>query len=226
MKLKIESSEFTIEELLHHIGKGRGSHLKAVIINKMEATESLAEFRGKSIISLAKLIAERDKRIAELEALTEHLNKAAHNEHAALVKAEAELARRDAVAGEPVGYEVITASGEVMTLCKTESGQSYLNMNCTLRPVFTSAQPSALPPEMENISDNPTADINPFIDGWNAAIQEAKALGCKAIKLPGFSELIELSDCIPSVKDVSLWDAAISKCAEMLREQGFTVEGE
>lgn len=43
---------------------------------------------------------------------------------------------------ERVGFEVVTQSGEVMTLCKPESGQSYLNMNCTLRDVFRRPAPA------------------------------------------------------------------------------------
>ncbi|MFB4540292.1 hypothetical protein ACE3J1_10240 [Enterobacter hormaechei subsp. steigerwaltii] len=41
---------------------------------------------------------------------------------------------------EPVGYEVITSTGEVMTLCKISSGKSYQDMNCTLRPVYAAPQ--------------------------------------------------------------------------------------
>lgn len=41
---------------------------------------------------------------------------------------------------EPVGFEVITSSGEIMTLCKIESGKSYEDMNCTLKPVYSAPQ--------------------------------------------------------------------------------------
>lgn len=60
----------------------------------------------------------------------------------------------------------------------------------------------------------------------NQVIAESKALGSKAIKLPGISELIEISDCLPNVKEVTLWNAAISKCADSLKQQGFTLEGD
>lgn len=50
---------------------------------------------------------------------------------------------------EPVGYEVITSTGEVMTLCKISSGKSYQDMNCTLRPVYAAPQlPQPVEPEI------------------------------------------------------------------------------
>lgn len=50
---------------------------------------------------------------------------------------------------EPVGYEVITSTGEVMTLCKISSGKSYQDMNCTLRPVYAAPQlPQPVPDKL------------------------------------------------------------------------------
>lgn len=39
MKFKIESFEFTIEELLHHISKGRSEHFKQPIIDALSDSE-------------------------------------------------------------------------------------------------------------------------------------------------------------------------------------------
>lgn len=70
MKFQIEGSEFTVDELLHHIGKGNSGHFKAMISGYIESA---------------------NKRIADLEA---------------------EIARRDAAAGEPVGTFMRTVEVE------------------------------------------------------------------------------------------------------------------
>lgn len=52
------------------------------------------------------------------------------------------------------------------------------------------------------------------------------SLTAPPVKLPGISELIETSDGLPNVRDVSLWDEAIKLCAENIRTAGYEVEGQ
>jgi hypothetical protein len=125
--------------------------------------------------------------------------------------AEAELSRRDAAAGEPFGY--VHQCDHFFTM---DSGTIYKTPggNYT-RPLFPAAQPSALPPEMVN-SDAPDHYSSDQAFAWTAGAnwmrEQAKALGCKAIKLP-------------KVNHPAQFDYA-DRLTEALKAQGFTVEGE
>ncbi|ARF49993.1 hypothetical protein [Pantoea stewartii] len=46
----------------------------------------------------------------------------------------------------------------------------------------------------------------------------------RPVELPGVSDLIDSSESIPSVRDVAIWDSAVAKCAELLRQQGYEVK--
>lgn len=50
------------------------------------------------------------------------------------------------------------------------------------------------------------------------------SLTAQPVKLPGISELIESSECMPNVRDVLIWDDAIKSCAEAIRAAGYEVE--
>ncbi len=168
------------------------------LIERLEAAEKLAEFRSNSINSIDKLVADRDKRIAELEAaererdvlkrnqeLNLKIKLAMHNrftnaeaEIARLDKesqrlsdqlgacdrqrldwlkraltSEAEIARRDAAAGEPVAV----ISDDSLAQLK-ESYRPVL----VFRPdhkresqgveLYTAAPPAVLPGEVEELS--------------------------------------------------------------------------
>ena len=216
MKFKIEGSEFTIEELLHHIGKGRGNHLKSVIIEQMKAAQ---------------------QRITELEATQEQsIQRSAFVEKRLIERAdaaEAELARRDAAAVEPFGYFVKTLSEDGINGMEMIPSDNPLVRVAT--PLFAAAQPSALPPEMA--AHHPLANAvhgekaGMFISGYNQAIADAKALGCKAIKLPKRYDIEEMSRnpyesyrCIQEDEDGEYLN--MKEVIESLKEQGFTVEGE
>ncbi|QBR52765.1 hypothetical protein [Erwinia sp. QL-Z3] len=124
-----------------------------------------------------------------------------------IAELEAEIARRDAAAGEPVAWQFLGDSGKWTDIYDPAEATRY---GYKARGLFT-AQPSALPPEYAL-----TVDFNDYHLGWNSCLNAAKELGCKAIKLP-----------VPYVDNP--FDGLFYKCSEvveMLREQGFTVEGE
>jgi|GEM_PF-6002924 len=126
----------------------------------------------------------------------------------------------DAAAGEPVANPVLTYADSYRGMAgkgvtKMPIWEVITDLERNLAPLFTAAQPSALPPEIDSLSE-PAGDKHSFAMGYNQAIADAKALGSKAIKLPA-----------PYVDNP--FDGLFYKCsevAEMLREQGFTVEGE
>lgn len=97
MKFKIDGSEFTIEELLHHISKGRSEHFKKPIIDALIAAERERD----------ELLTEVNRLDTESHRLSDQLG-ACDRERRDWIKryqvADAELARRDAAAGEPVAY--------------------------------------------------------------------------------------------------------------------------
>lgn len=46
----------------------------------------------------------------------------------------------------------------------------------------------------------------------------------RPVELPRLSDLIDSSESMPSVRDVAIWDSAVAKCAELLRQQGYEVK--
>lgn len=75
---------------------------------------------------------------------------------------------------EPVGFEVITSAGEVMTLCKVESGKSYEDMNCTLKPVYAAPQ---LPQPAVVVSEAQSKKLFDEWSGGDGALCELRASG-------------------------------------------------
>jgi hypothetical protein len=132
-----------------------------------------------------------------------------------MLAAEAELARRDEAAGEPVGYTNIAglealSKGFVVSVCPDARQIDSL-------PLYTAAQPSALPP-LAKLKDAPTDDVEsaiPWLAGANCMREQAKALGCKAIKLPKPY----------GMQDHEKWLAQAEVIAAILAA-GFTVEGD
>lgn len=101
-----------------------------------------------------------------------------------LEAAEAELARRDASAGEPVAvvgsdFSLFWAgSGPIAPLIQRHN----IKVGAKL---YTAAQPSAVPPEMtlENAKGLTVFGKDNWCKAYNQAIADAKALGCKAEKV-------------------------------------------
>lgn len=149
-----------------------------------------------------------------------------------LEAAEAELASRDAAAGEPVGVVMSNS-----WIDEDSRGEHFWVEWASNRfpekgtKLFTAAQPSALPPELSYteacqvmFESSIFGDARSFHIGANWMREQVKASGCKVINRPNFrahqqfdglgmhgSILLEHRD--------ALWTAAIV-------EAGFTVEGE
>lgn len=117
---------------------------------------------------------------------------------------ETEIARRDKAAGEPV-YQVGT-DGHWYD-CKEYIYREAKERREACRILYTAAQPAALPPEYAL-----TVDFNDYHLGWNSCLNAAKALGCKAIKLP-------------KIKHPAQFDYADDVIAT-LKAQGLSVEGD
>lgn len=97
----------------------------------------------------------------------------------------AEIALAALTAGmeqEPVGFEVITSAGEIMTLCKIESGKSYEDMNCTLKPVY--AAPQLPQPAVPTFDEWCAATGNKPL-GWVKDTMREAYDGCRAAMLQG-----------------------------------------
>ncbi|MGA7507143.1 MAG: hypothetical protein WBW72_02350 [Erwinia billingiae] len=138
-----------------------------------------------------------------------------------LEAAEAELARRDEAAGESV-YQVGT-DGHWYD-CKEYIYQEAKQRRDACRILYTNAQPSALPPQIHTRQaierlekeESPGTVNVAYKWGYNQAIADAKALGCKAIKLPDYVD--DLHGVGPVL--------SLEKVIDSLLAQGFSVEVE
>ncbi|MEI2684255.1 hypothetical protein [Erwinia aphidicola] len=146
------------------------------LIERLEAAEKLAEFRSNSINSIDKLVADRDKRIAELEAAERERDElraeqAEHDEQIARMeskfslakraldsktarceKAETELRRRDAAAGEPVDNPVLGYADSYRRMASrgvenVPIWSVITDLERNIAPLYTGAPPAVLSPE-------------------------------------------------------------------------------
>lgn len=135
-----------------------------------------------------------------------------------ITKLREDAERRDASAGEPVAWQFLTDSGEWFDIHDPDEAAQY---GYKVRGLFPAAQPSALPPEVDNWHNSASGIMNAmqfngdaisFTVGANWMREKVKELGCKAIKLP---------ECM------MFGDAVYRQRVEAaLERQGFTVEGE
>lgn len=171
-------------------------HLKGDIAAELGYRDMQIAALQEQVQKLDNLIADRDKRIAELENSEKTLIRAYTNSSNVLDKhlnnaetAESEIKRRDAAAGEPVG--IVSSNSWVDEDSRGE--HFWVEWASNRFPekgtkLYTAAQPSALPP---------------------------KALGCKAIKLPEPYDDGHGNEWLPRGATI-----------QTLKSQGFTVEGE
>ncbi|NNS07284.1 hypothetical protein [Erwinia sp. JH02] len=134
------------------------------------------------------LRAEVDRLDKESQRLTDQLG-ACDRERRDWIKraqeAEAELARRDAAAREPVAVVDIQrgrGDGKKFALCYTSAGHSLPD---DVYNLYTAAPPAVLPPEMKGTHD-------PFVEGYNQCRADAIALGAqpqKPVVLPALFNL-------------------------------------
>lgn len=144
-----------------------------------------------------------------------------------LEAAEAELARREEAAGEPVAlrWRFIPPLPDIPVMAWTYiDNPKYFpdvrGMECAeVEEIFTAAQQSALPTEITSHEEVTDVDwMTPLVAAQtycNKAIAESKALGCKAIKLPEPYDDGHGNEWLPRGATV-----------QTLKSQGFTLEGE
>lgn len=171
---------------------------------KMLVNESLAEYLVRQFDSLHERAevaererdelraeqAEHDEQIARMESKFSLAKRALDSKTARCEKAEAELSRRDAAAGEPVA--VLYRNGDVLT--KAECGE-YFEICCKVEtPLYTAAPPAVLPPEVtEPVGEYCLDDREglAWLAGANWMRQHCLELGAqqqKVVELPDFSE--------------------------------------
>ena len=128
--------------------------------------------------------AEHDEQIARMESKFSLAKRALDSKNARCEKAETELRRRDAAAGEPVGLQCMGDSGKWQDCSSREAAES---LGFTLfRELYTAAPPAVLPPEMETPSAKMTYTRG-HADGWNDCRSAMMALGAqqqKVVELP------------------------------------------
>lgn len=157
---------------------------------KMLVNESLAEYL-----------------VRQFDALHERADKAERERD----ELRAEIARRDAVAGEPVGYidpasmrkyRGVMAGG---SWSSTPCGGEY---NQTL-PIYTAAQPALLPPDI-------TFESKGFISltsedfAYNRALEDARKLGVQQQKVVELDNVFSINVAGVPVRVILLKDVSVS----------------
>lgn len=195
MIFKIEGSEFTIEELLHHISKGRSEHFKQPIIDALIAAEreraeykAMVSYQGECIINAESAMRdaerERDEAIMTRLEVSEGLSIATRRYELA----EAELARRDAAAGEPDGYIFCHPSGKNFWSVSHPDTAGHNGV----KPFYFGAQPAVLPALKVGLQRADRPFESGKIAGWNECVIELKAIGAqpqKPVVLPALFNL-------------------------------------
>lgn len=197
---------------------------KAISLNEeyqLEAYELLLKLIDE-VEDLKQVLSWKDNRLAELEKMYENRTPtqwAYDRTREALNRKTEELARRDAATGEPV-YQVQLDNDQWIDVSESVL-VSQAKHGVKNRVLCTDARASALPPEMfmsDAVKANVTTD---FMDGANWMREKVKELGCKAIKFgPSLNPVMFNSDVMFG------YLKARKECAEIIRHQGFTVEGE
>lgn len=103
----------------------------------------------------------------------------------------AEIARRDAVAGEPVAWQYRYNYGKVGDWHTVDSESECNHLPCyERRPIYTTAQPAVLPPEMINADapcDYSSEETFAWVAGANWMREQCLALGAQqqnVVELP------------------------------------------
>lgn len=113
-----------------------------------------------------------------------------------LEKAEAELVRRDAAAGDPVAYLISDKSDRVEGRIGRPSlrgiiaySEADINRHelCETR-LYTAAQPVVLPPPLQ-LDPRNNAMRHSYVAGYDKCLADAKALGCQPEKVVMLPEL-------------------------------------
>lgn len=176
--------------------------------------------------------AEHDKQIARMESKFSLAKRALDSKTARCEKAEAELRRRDAAAGEPVAVVDIQrgrGDGKKFALCYTSAGHSLLD---DVYNLYTAAQHAALPPAMTyaealKASDWKNDQASIWVEGANWMREQCLALGAqqqKPVVLPAKrfcpAEYAGSVFCI----ETEVWNKAIEACRVNLDEANVYYE--
>ncbi|GAB3400930.1 hypothetical protein GCM10027361_00480 [Erwinia aphidicola] len=133
--------------------------------------------------------AEHDEQIARMESKFSLAKRALDSKTARCEKAEAELRRRDAAAGEPVAWQYRVSAGPQTgwSFWGYGKGREYeKSYQVECRPLYTAALPVVLPPDI-------TFESKGFVSltsedfAYNRALEDARKLGAqqqKVVELP------------------------------------------
>lgn len=134
--------------------------------------------------------AEHDEQIARMESKFSLAKRALDSKTARCEKAEAELRRRDAAAGEAIGEILLgdycddgTRPASVVCLHDQADWENFPDGT----KLYTAAPPAVLPPEMKPEHDKYDVIDHGFIAGYNKCRADALALGAqqqKVVELP------------------------------------------
>lgn len=142
--------------------------------------------------------AEHDEQIARMEGKFSLAKRALDSKTARCDRAEAEIARRDAAAGEPVAVVDIQrgrGDGKKFALCYTSAGHSLPD---DVYNLYTAAQHAALPPAMTyaealKASDWKNDQASIWVEGANWMRQQCLELGAqpqKVVELPASKSML------------------------------------
>lgn len=112
------------------------------------------------------------KSVSEVESLISSL-------YERLEAAEAEIARRDAEAGEPVAWQFQSDGGKWLDIHDPEDALRY---GYKVRELYTAAPPVVLPPLKKITASVPTDWHRGVVYGWNCCIEMALKLGAQPQK--------------------------------------------
>lgn len=116
------------------------------------------------------------KRIAELEAYARLSQQARDGLLERAIEAEDELARRDAAKGEPVAWQFYDDGNWYNGVDNNGHRRHTEKAGYRVRDLYPAPQPATLPSEL----DNDSGFVASYRAGYNKAISDARALGCKS----------------------------------------------
>lgn len=141
----------------------------------------------------------------ELRTLAEEQSKLAGINAARAQKAEAEIARRDAAAGEPVA--VLYRNGDVLT--KAECGK-YFEICCKVEtPLYTAAPPAVLPPDI-TFESKGFRSLTSEDMAYNLALMKARELGAQQQEVVELDNVFSVNVAGVAVRVVLLKDVSTS----------------
>lgn len=143
----------------------------------------IEEFSPSAAVELLDSLQDAQKRIAELEANAGISQQARDELLARAIKAEEELARREAAKGEPVAWQFYDDGNWYNGVNNNGHRRNTEKAGYRVRDLYPAPQPATLPSEL----DNDSGFVDLYRNGYNKAISDARELGCKSapiVELP------------------------------------------